>query len=59
LGVVERGAGEKSADGDVEIGGGEVEFESFPGFLVALAVALGAFGAVSGEVGNILGSSSI
>ena len=54
LRVVERGAGEKSADGDVEIGGGEVEFESFPGFLVALAVALGAFGAVGGEVGNVL-----
>jgi hypothetical protein len=59
LGVVERGAGEKGADGDVEIGGGEVEFESFPGFLVALAVALGAFGAVGGEVGNILFQSAM
>ncbi len=59
LGVVERGAGEKAADGNVEIGGGEVEFESFPGFLVALAVAFGAFGAVGGEVGNVLFQSAM
>ena len=59
LGVVERGAGEKSADGDVEIVGGEVEFESVPGFLIALAVAFGAFGAVGGEVGNVLFQSAM
>jgi len=59
LGVVERGAGEDAADGNVEIGGTDVEFESVPGLAVTLAVAFAAFGADCGEVGKVLFQSAM
>lgn len=58
LGVVERGAGKEAANGDIEIGGGDVEFESIPSLDISLAVAFAAFGAGCGEVGKVLFQSA-
>ena len=58
LGVVERGTGEEAADGDIEIGGTDVEFESVPGLAVTLTVVFAAFGADCGEVGKVLFQSA-